>query len=86
MIDYEMNSECFSFWSLKKVIEENNQKGLAFADFLIDSHRYYFKYEDENRSSVHTDWFEGGQMIKIADSVNEFFEMYLRSSEKLGLF
>jgi hypothetical protein len=88
MEDGEIDSNCFTLWSLEKVVEENNAFGspqLAFADFLIESHLYYFEYENENRSRVFNDW-KAKELEKIADSVNEFFEIYLRDSEQLGLF
>jgi hypothetical protein len=85
-----MDSNCFMFWSLEKIVQENiaykTTEFAAFADFLIESHLYYFKFEDKNISSVYTDWSEGGKLIKIADTVNNFFEIYLSNSEKLGLF
>ena len=89
MDDNVMDSKCFSFWSIDKMIRERtayNCSGVAFGDFLIESHAYYFNYEDANISSIYTDWSEGGELIKIADSVNDFFKIYLSNSEELGLF
>jgi hypothetical protein len=88
MDDGEMDSNCFTLWSFEKFIEENNafrHLQLAFGDFLIESHLYYFEYENENNSSVFADW-KTKQPEKIADSLNEFFEIYLHNSEQLGLF
>lgn len=90
-----MDDNLFTLWSLDKIVLQSptykaydNESALdvAFADFLIESHAYYFRYENENISSIYTDWSEDGKIIKIADSVGEFFYIYLTDYEKLGLF
>src|SRR4051794_33818726 len=45
--DYECDG-LWSFWSLGRLREENARggKGVCFADYLICSHCYEFRYED----------------------------------------
>ena len=87
MIDDNMDAICFTFWTVKKILSENkpNSELTFFADFLIYSHLYGFKFENENTSSIHIYWGEN-QIEKIADSFDEFFENYLTNPEKYFLF
>lgn len=91
MIEDGMDSICFSFWTIEKIIEVNNRlAGLSsdlvfFADFLIESHLYGFKFENEKVSSIHI-YFGENQVVKVADSFDEFFDNYLTKTEKYFLF
>ena len=94
MSDGEIDLTLLSFWSLEQVIKENSLKSeytlleseyTLFADFLVYSHLYAFKYENENTSSIHSD-YETGEFVKIANSVEEFFNIYLTNPNKIGLF
>ena len=87
MIDSESDSTFFSFWTIERLIEENeaNSELVYFADFLINSHFYGFKFENEFVSSIHIYWSET-QIEKIAESFDEFFETYLISPENYYLF
>ncbi len=87
MANDESDSVCFSFWNINKILEENkaNAELISFADFLIYSHLYYFKFENEFVSSIHI-WWEEDNIEKIADSFEEFFENYLINPEKYYLF
>ncbi len=87
MADDNMDAICFTFWTVEKVLSENkpNSKLIFFADFLIYSHLYGFRFENENISSIHIYWGEN-QIEKIADSFDEFFENYLTKPERYFLF
>ncbi len=87
MIDWGTDSICFSFWTIDRILEENesNIKLTFFADFLINSHLYGFKSENENVSSIHI-YHGANDTEKIADSFDEFFENYLTKPEKYFLF
>jgi hypothetical protein len=87
MIDWGMDSVCFSFWTIERILEENksNSELTFFADFLINSHLYGFKFENENVSSIHIFYGENDSE-KVADSFDEFFENYLTRPEKYFLF
>ena len=83
-----MDSLCFSLWPLDRVAFENQKcavAGVMFADFLIDSHMYLFRYEDSDRSSVHAEYGDGLGPQLVAGSIIEFFELYLCYPEKVGL-
>lgn len=83
--DDQMDNRLFSLWPLRHLEIRNagsDATDLAFADFLIDSFLYYFRYETESRSSVHG----GYESQKLADSIDEFFGLYLTAPEKLDLF
>jgi hypothetical protein len=87
MVDWGMDSLCFSFWTIDKILEENalNNELIFFADFLINSHLYGFRIEDENISSIHI-YHGANDVEKIADSFDEFFDTYLTQPESYFLF
>ena len=89
MSDGDMDSLCFSLWPPERLARENQKHsvdGVLFADFLIDSHLYLFRYEDSDRSSVHVEHFDGKGPQRVADSITEFFELYLETPEKVYLY
>jgi hypothetical protein len=55
---------------------------VVFADFLIDSHWYAFKVNDENTASVYL-YYGDEDTTKISNSFTEFFELYLAEPAKL---
>jgi hypothetical protein len=89
MRDGESDSHVWSLWPLEKVVAENagyDRPHLLFADFLIHSHLYCFRYEDEGRSAVCVDYFDGREPSALAGSVGEFFDLYLKDPGKLEMF
>lgn len=80
----DMDSECLTFWTVEKVLRENdfNAEKVFFADFLIDSHQYYFKYKSPKNSAIYACYDETDR-YKIADSFDEFFELYLKDIKSL---
>ncbi len=87
MTDNESDSVLLSFWTVEKILAENEPKQelICFADFLIYSHLYGFKFENEDTSSIHIYWGKN-QIEKIADSFDEFFENYIINPGKYYLF
>jgi len=81
----DMDSECLTFWTVERILRENdfNAEDIYFADFLIDSHHYYFKYKNAESSTIYASYGETGR-FRIADSFDEFFELYLTDIK--GLF
>lgn len=76
----------WSLWSLDRIIKENeghSRSYILFADSMIDAYRYCFKYEDVDNSSVYVDWLDGAELEYVAKNMNEFFEYYLESPEKI---
>jgi hypothetical protein len=64
--DYEMDNHLWNFWSLGRISSENRDPKLnrkrpfvLFADWLICSHLYAFRFENPDESSVflcHDGW------------------------------
>lgn len=85
----DCDSHMWSLWSLERVIAENARYGrpyILFADFLIDSHCYCFRYENEESSSVAIEYFTGAEPETVAESVTEFFEIFIRDAAQLCMF
>ena len=89
MSDGEMDSHCWSLWTLDRLISENRQYErpyLLFADFLIGSHLYCFKYKTAETSAVCVDYFNGQDPRLLSHSVSEFFDLFMRDGESLEMF
>ena len=85
----EMDSLLLSLWTLDRVVSEGSgyeRPFIPFADWLMDSHFYCLKYEDEAKSSVYVDFFSGEEPQRLAESLSEFFELYLAAPEKIELY
>jgi hypothetical protein len=71
------DSHVWSLWSLDRIRRENenrNRPDPAFADFLICSHVYRFRYETPEVSSI---WMDPGpESRRVASSLAEFLELY----------
>lgn len=88
MSEGEIDCNLLSFWNLNQLVVENTslKSDLAlFGDFLVYSHLYGYKYENENISSVYSN-FETGEYLKISESVEEFFNLYLTDPMEIGLY
>lgn len=84
-MDNSMDLRLLSLWSLERVRKENDggqaaAGDIAFADFLIDSFRYYFHFENYARSSV----YGGYERRKLAESIEDFFALCLDDPERLA--
>jgi hypothetical protein len=89
MSEGQMDALCFSLWPLDRVAAESLKHaldGVLFADFLIQSHLYLFRYEASDRSSIHVEFFDGKGPQRVARSLIEFFDLYLNSPEKVELY
>ena len=89
MPDGDSDAHAWSLWPLGQVVSESSRYGrpdLPFGDFLIHSHLYCFRFEDEGRSSVFMDYSSDEVPERLAGSVSEFFELYLTNPGKLGMF
>jgi hypothetical protein len=84
-MDGRMDQRCLSLWPLERVRRENQARDdevdVAFADFLIDSFRYEFHYEDAARSSV----YGGYNRRRLAECVEGFFELCIEDPRRLDL-
>jgi hypothetical protein len=89
MADDQSDNRCWSLWPLDRIVAENlryQRPYLLFADFLIASHLYCFKYENPERSAVCIDYFNGQEPRVASKSVSEFFDLYVRDSDSLEMF
>lgn len=89
MIDYETDHNLWSCWSIDKIIEEMSgypRSGICFADWLIHSHIHVVRAENEERSSVWVDYFSGNEAEKVADSLDDFLDRYLKKDETTIIF
>ena len=85
----ESDSHLRELWSIERLLSKNlkyNRREILFADFCINSHLYCFRYVSDQTSSVCIDYFNGEEPEHIADSVREFFEIYVTDPEKLRMF
>jgi len=82
------DAHVWSFWPLERVREVNDaypRPQMAFSDGLIDSFYLCFQFEDELVSSVWVDHGIDMDLVRVADSLAEFFELYLSHPERIGL-
>jgi hypothetical protein len=87
MVDGGMDEACWSLWPLARVVAENTKRSpdlLLFADFLLDSHAYGLRWENNEISSVHVD-YGVGEPQRVADSLDQFFQLYLTDPHRIGL-
>lgn len=88
MPDGAMDDLCFSLWSFDRLAVENSRNpvdGVLFADFLIDSHLYLFRYRDPEVSQVYIEYGDGRGPQLVAGSVEEFFQLYVSNQKLIGL-
>lgn len=79
----------WSLWPLEQIVTETttySRPYILFSDFLINSHLYCFKYEDEDASSVCIEWGDGKEPQQVAGNLKEFFELYLTKPEAVELY
>lgn len=80
----DLDAECMTFWTIKKMMAEYQKESqyVVFADFLLDSHWYAFKSNDENTASVYL-YYGDEETTKISNTFAEFFEFYLTDISRL---
>jgi hypothetical protein len=89
MANDQLDNRGWSLWSLDRIVAENLRYQLPyllFADFLIASHLYCFKYENAERSAVCIDYFDGQEPRVVSKSVSEFFDLYFSEGDSLEMF
>ena len=89
MEDGDSDSHMLSLWPFQKAMAETaryTRPHILFADFLIESHVYCFRYETHERSSVVVDYGNSEEPELVAESVEEFFKLLNCDAAKLGVF
>jgi len=85
----ESDARCWTLWSLAQIVSENARydgRDLLFADFLLNSHLYGFRYVNPHQSAVYVDYLNGTEPEMVAGSVDEFFHLYLNRPDALAMF
>lgn len=88
MGDSEMDDSMLCLWTLDRVVEEGRKEQrplMYFMDFLLDSHLYGLRYETAESSPVCLDYFDGRGPLRVADSLDEFFRLYLKDPSRIFL-
>jgi len=92
-MDWETAEGLFCLWPLNRILDEVRENSdslnsfpgfnnaIPFGDFLICSHYYFARARSDDESAIYTYSDE-----PIAKSLTEFFELYLKRSDKLDLF
>jgi hypothetical protein len=84
-----MDDNSLCLWTLERLVAERLKEPrtlLLFMDFLLDSHCYGLRYEDEETSSVHIEHFDGRTPPpRVADSLDEFIRLYLSDPSRIFL-
>lgn len=91
MADGVMDDNLFSLWPIEKIVKECTDSPkdiLKFGDFLIDSHRYGFRFVNNDISSVwinavSDDWDD---YREIYPSLTAFFVDYARAVDEYDAF
>lgn len=89
MQDYAMDGDLWSCWSIDKIISQVAQyarPGIPFGDWLTHSHVHVARAESAVLSSIWVDGFSGGEPKKVADSLEDFLDRYLRKDETTCIF
>jgi hypothetical protein len=84
-LDDWMDDLMFTLWPLRRIRSTNavmSGDDLYFADMLISSFEYFLRAEDGERSAV----YGGYETRKLADSIEEFFGLYLNDPAQIDLF
>jgi len=77
----------FAFWPLESAAKATEAVPLpyfVFGDGFVSSHRYSFRFENAEVSSVYGD-YSNGEFTKLAESVDEFFLFLRQDPQRLWL-
>jgi len=89
MTDYETDTDLWSCWSIDKIISEvveYPREGIPFGDWSIHSHIHVARAESGDRTSVWVDCYSGTEPEKVADSLEDFLDRYLKKDETTWIF
>ncbi|MFL6656964.1 MAG: hypothetical protein ACJ8GW_02730 [Massilia sp.] len=80
------DDKLWRLWPLSEVAERNLEAsdfGVLFSDYLLDSWAYRTKPNDADTSAVYVDYFDGRAPSLVANTLDEFFEKYVRDADRL---
>lgn len=87
MEDGALDEDGLCLWRPERLVEASLKEPrelLLFMDFLLNSHCYGLRYEDEETSSVHIEHFSGTSW-RVAVSLDEFIKIYLNDPSRIFL-
>ena len=82
----KMDGEYWRHWPLSEILSENTSSspyGILFADYLISSWCYRLKATSNDSSRVYIDFFDGNAPTLVADSLREFFNLYVQDPDSV---
>ena len=80
----KMDKEYWRHWPLSEIASENTTQspfGVLFADYMISSWCYRLKATTTETSAVYIDFFNGKEPSLIANSLEDFFNVYLEDPD-----
>ncbi len=89
MTDYGTDPNLWSCWSIDRIISETaaySREWIPFGDWCIHSHIHVARSEPGDRTSVWVDYYSGLDAEKVADSLEDFLDRYLRKDETTMIF
>jgi hypothetical protein len=83
----ECDDELWEMWSLNKISEMRSNflqiEGTVFSDYSLDAWHYLFRPVTEDVSEVWMYGFDLGPPVRIANTVEAFFKIYLENCKSL---
>jgi hypothetical protein len=82
----KMDKEYWRHWSLSEIESENKSpspSGVLFADYMISCWCYRVKAVSQEVSAVYIDFFNDKNPTLVANSLEEFFSMYLKDPDSV---
>ena len=80
------DANIWRLWPLTEVetsAADANEYGVLFSDYFINCWCYRLKPNDASTSAIYVDHFDGKPLHKVADSLDDFFRLYLHDPLQL---
>jgi hypothetical protein len=81
-----MDNEYWRLWPLSEIVErfaEANEYGVLFSDYCLDCWAYRIKPRDSTTTAVYVDHFDGKPPSMVAESLTQFFDLYVANARNL---
>jgi hypothetical protein len=81
-----MDNEYWRLWPLSEIEErraEASEYGILFSDYCMDCWAYRFKSNGTDSSAVYVDYFDGKAPNLVAESLDQFFSLYVENAREL---
>jgi hypothetical protein len=80
-----MDNEYWRLWPLSEIEDrgnETNEYGVLFSDYCLDCWAYRIKRNSDS-SVVYVDHFDGNAPSMVAESLDQFFALYVANARDL---